>query len=110
YDCEVRCSYLVEIETKEESDWLAQAFLFKDTCPSDIYLSCFAWTGGNDIIVEGRYQWSHSNTSIDFTNWFGIEPYSPHGEDCIQLLMNGEWNDGTCSVKTPYICEKSDGS
>ncbi|XP_062598128.1 perlucin-like protein [Saccostrea cucullata] len=109
-ECEGSCSYLVEIETKEESDWLAQTFLFKDTCPSDIYLSCHAWTGGNDLTVEGRYQWSHSNKSINFTNWFDIEPYTPDKEDCIQLLMNGEWNDGTCSDKTQYICEKSDGS
>ncbi|XP_062608362.1 low affinity immunoglobulin epsilon Fc receptor-like, partial [Saccostrea cucullata] len=28
YECEARCSHVVEIETKEESDWLARTLLF----------------------------------------------------------------------------------
>ncbi|XP_062579048.1 C-type lectin 37Da-like, partial [Saccostrea cucullata] len=88
-ECERKCSHLVEIATKEESDWLAETFLFKGTCSSNIYRNCVAWTGGNDISVEGRYHWSYFNTSINFTNWKSNEPGPLRlKEDCIHLLRN----------------------
>ncbi|XP_061190481.1 hepatic lectin-like [Saccostrea echinata] len=112
-ECETRCSNLVEIETKEESDWLAQTFLLKETCPSYIYV-CVAWTGGNDRRIEGKYQWKDGNLSMTFTNWAKGEPsigYPNQAEekDCIDLLTNGKWNDRPCSYKSQYICEKSSG-
>ncbi|XP_065933466.1 uncharacterized protein [Magallana gigas] len=63
-ECQKLCSYLVEINSKEESDWLSASFFMKDNCDSNINLSCTAWTGGNDRSTEGGYLWDHSNTLI----------------------------------------------
>ncbi|XP_061191030.1 perlucin-like protein, partial [Saccostrea echinata] len=107
-ECEARCSHLVEIETKEESDWLAETFVLKDTCPSNIFAFCRAWTGGNDLRTEGRYQWDNANESMAFTNWDSNEPsitypFQAKDSDRIHLLRNGKWNDVPCST----FCEKA---
>lgn len=107
-ECQKLCSYLVEINSKEESDWLAASFLMKDSCDSNIYLSCNAWTGGNDRSKEGGYLWDHSNSLISFTNWSPKEPTGRTTENCIQLRRDGRWNDKGCDKLLYYICEKNE--
>ncbi|XP_048751283.2 perlucin-like protein [Ostrea edulis] len=109
-DCEVRSSQLVEIEDKEESAWLAATFLLKDSCASNIYEDCTAWTGGNDIFVEGDYRWHHSNSTMNFTNWYAYQPsvnFAGRNEDCVDILRDARWNDGECHIQKSYICEKN---
>ncbi|XP_061176187.1 low affinity immunoglobulin epsilon Fc receptor-like [Saccostrea echinata] len=108
--CESRYAHLVEIESKEESDWLARTFLLKDTCPSFIFDTSVAWTGGNDLVIEGQYQWNDSPLAMNFSNWFPGEPSAGDpvkaiSKDCIDLLKNGEWNDRPCSFLNPFIYE-----
>jgi hypothetical protein len=72
-----------------------------------------AWTGGNDIEIEGQYRWSYSNTTLTFFAWHPNEP-SPtlqlaEAKDCIDLLREGNWNDRPCSYRNPFICEISKG-
>ncbi|XP_056014963.1 collectin-12-like [Ostrea edulis] len=97
-ECEKRCSHLVEIGDKEESDFLASTFLLN------------TWTGGNDHDIEDQYRWSYSNVTITFTAWNTGEPsvgYPAQAEekDCIDLLRNGKWNDRPCSYLNSFICE-----
>uniref|UniRef100_K1QRK2 Aggrecan core protein n=1 Tax=Magallana gigas TaxID=29159 RepID=K1QRK2_MAGGI len=97
-ECQKMCSYLVEIESKEESDWLATTFLDNANCKSDPFFDCTAWTGGNDLDTEGQYKWDHSNTLMSFTNWHYHEPSlgNPNqalNKDCIDMLRDGVWND-----------------
>ncbi|XP_048751418.2 macrophage mannose receptor 1-like [Ostrea edulis] len=113
-ECAKRCSHLVEIGDQETSDWLASTFLYKSTCPANLFNDCTAWTGGNDVDVEGQYRWSYSNVPITFYAWKVGEPSlgSPKGaeiRDCIDLLRTGKWNDRPCSYLNPFICEMSYG-
>ncbi|XP_052694133.1 lectin BRA-3-like [Crassostrea angulata] len=105
-ECQKKCSYLVEIEDKEESAWLALMFLDKSDCPTSLYKNCTAWTGGNDLDIEGKYVWDNSNTSFVFTNWYKFVPSHGDIRDCIDILKNGEWNDRPCSHLNHFICEK----
>ena len=81
-------------------------------CFSHTYEDCTAWTGLNDLDIEGTYVWDHSNASLTFTNWHGREP-SPIGldqaqtRDCIDILRGGGWNDRPCSYLNWFICEKT---
>nr|XP_034319113.1 hepatic lectin-like [Crassostrea gigas] len=105
-ECQKICAHLVEIETKEESDWLAATFF--DSCISD----CSIWTGGNDIEIEGEYVWDHSNMKFSISYWSPGEPSIAYPDqastrDCIDLFPTGRWNDRPCSFNKPFICEKN---
>ncbi|XP_078328179.1 low affinity immunoglobulin epsilon Fc receptor-like, partial [Crassostrea virginica] len=127
-ECRKLCSYLVEIESKEEADWISKTFLEKDifavckfiyglrflniseNCGSNIF-NCAAWTGLNDLDIEGRYIWDHSNASLTLTNWHPKEPSLSKPEqalnrDCIDILRGGGLNDRTCTHLNWVICEK----
>ncbi|XP_052695391.1 collectin-12-like [Crassostrea angulata] len=105
-ECQKKCAHLVEIETKEKSDWLMTKFLLKEDC-GYIFKTCTAWTGLNDRHIEGHYVWDHSNTSMVFTNWYKFVPSKGDARDCVDILRNGEWNDRPCSFLNAFICEKS---
>uniref|UniRef100_A0A8W8P0L5 C-type lectin domain-containing protein n=1 Tax=Magallana gigas TaxID=29159 RepID=A0A8W8P0L5_MAGGI len=109
-ECQNMFSHLVEIDDKAESDWLASTFLNPDgnyaTCPSNIFGGCRAWTGLNDLNIEGQYVWDHSNTPMVFFTWYIFEPSLGDVRDCVDILRNGQWNDRPCSVLIPFICEK----
>lgn len=89
-----------------------QLLFSADDCSTNIFNGCTAWTGGNDLNVEGEYVWDHSNTTMVFTNWHTNEPSltSPSlatTRDCIDILRNGKWNDRPCLHLNSFICEKS---
>ena len=80
-------------------------------CPSDKW-ECTAWTGLNDLDIEGTYVWDHSNAPLTFSNWMYGEPSIGHPNDaqrrdCIDILRGGVWNDRPCSYLNWVICEKS---
>ncbi|XP_078330815.1 collectin-12-like [Crassostrea virginica] len=110
-ECRKMCSYLIEIESKEEDDWISATFLENVNCPAGIYDDCTAWTGLNDLDIEGTYVWDHSNAPLNFSNWNDKEPslYNPNHaltKDCIDILRGGVWNDRPCSYLNWVICEK----
>lgn len=83
-----------------------------DNCPPNVYATCSAWTGGNDIDTEGQYVWDHSNTTIGFSYWHPTEPSvgapdKAATRDCIDVFRNGKWNDRVCTHYKPFICEKT---
>nr|XP_022310943.1 low affinity immunoglobulin epsilon Fc receptor-like [Crassostrea virginica] len=110
-ECRNMCSYLIEIESKEEADWISATFLENVNCLSSIY-DCTAWTGLNDLDIEGTYVWDHSNAPITFSNWMDGEPSVGYPnqaliKDCIDILRGGVWNDRKCFHLNWVICEKS---
>lgn len=90
---------------------IIDSLVFSANCGSNPYV-CTAWTGGNDLDVEGQYRFDHSNTLLSYTNWHPNEPSlavpnEALDRDCIDVLSNGQWNDRPCSFQTSVICEKS---
>ncbi|XP_078330886.1 low affinity immunoglobulin epsilon Fc receptor-like [Crassostrea virginica] len=112
-ECSKMCSYLIEIESKEEAEWISATFLENMNCGSDVFFDWTAWTGLNDLDIEGTYIWDHSNAPLTFSNWHYHEPSlgTPSQaltRDCIDILRGGVWNDRPCSyLQNWVICEKS---
>ncbi len=90
------------------------------------------WIGGTDAGEEGIFVWSDETTfwsadpqenhyeypgRIDgvYYNWGVAEPNNytneeeaPLGEDCVERLESGKWNDLNCANVRSYICEIPD--
>jgi cysteine-rich repeat protein len=67
-----------------------------------------AWTGGNDLAVEGKWQWRNGEPwSDDF--WAPTEPNTTGDEDCAALdvaTVVGGLRDTECSDKRTPLCER----
>ncbi|XP_078330887.1 C-type mannose receptor 2-like [Crassostrea virginica] len=105
------CSYLVEIDSIEESNWISSTFLENENCSTIRFQDCTAWNGLNDLDIEGTFIWDHSNASLSFTNWHAGEPSvaapaQAPTRDCGEIFRGGTWNDRTCSHVNWFICEK----
>lgn len=79
-----------------------------DTCPAD---RCHIWCGGNDLEIEGRFQWLNSKTIMNFTNWEPGQPSLENPEkgedrDCVGLTHDGLWENMRCTISKRFICEK----
>ena len=59
----------------------------------------------------GSFHWSNGER-LTYENWIPGEGNISGSEDCGEMTdyseFHGQWNDKTCSVKQPYICEKGD--
>ncbi|KAJ7336623.1 hypothetical protein OS493_011843 [Desmophyllum pertusum] len=57
----------------------------------------------------GSFRWSNGDR-LTYENWIIGEGSISGSEDCGEMtdysVFHGQWNDKTCSVKQPYICEK----
>ncbi|XP_052213887.1 neurogenic locus notch homolog protein 2-like isoform X4 [Dreissena polymorpha] len=90
-------SYLVEINSKEENDFMAG----QASVRNQHYL-----IGLNDLAEEGKWVWGHSQKNATFVAWESWEPDNwLDNEDCVQLRPNGRWNDIPCDHQRNYICE-----
>ncbi|XP_061197671.1 C-type lectin domain family 4 member M-like [Saccostrea echinata] len=106
-DAAVKClrygAKLVEIETKEENDFLKQTLINTN----DIY-----WTGGIDEVTEGRFVWASTGNPLTFKDWNDGEPndYNKR-EDCLDFSKGFNrrklWNDNRCESKFYFVCEKT---
>lgn len=63
------------------------------------------WVGGNDQSIEGTFVWVTGEPFI-FTNWAAGEPNDNGGQDCLQVYGDGSWDDDSCAVSKPYVCER----
>ncbi|WAR26263.1 FCER2-like protein [Mya arenaria] len=83
-------SKLLEIESKEENDFIAKNFKNKGK-----------WLGGSDKKSEGTWYWISDQrvwTESDFKAWHAGEPNDDNdGEDCLHLKASGTWNDIPCN-------------
>ncbi|XP_020657968.3 pulmonary surfactant-associated protein D isoform X2 [Pogona vitticeps] len=60
--------------------------------------------GINDIQTEGTFRYPGGET-IGFTNWSKNEPNDAGGEDCVEMVENGLWNDFPCNGEKLIVCE-----
>lgn len=95
--CEALGSNLVVINSHTEQ----QALI------SQIPESQRAWIGMyRDPKDKSRWLWV-DGLRPTYTHWYKGEPNSLH-EECAEILTKAEgrkWNDRSCSVSIPYICE-----
>nr|XP_016851016.1 PREDICTED: pulmonary surfactant-associated protein D [Anolis carolinensis] len=64
-----------------------------------------AYLGMNDLQAEGTYK--HLNGEVvEYTNWAAEEPNNAGGkEDCIEIYLDGKWNDRSCTERRLIVCE-----
>ncbi|XP_013399958.1 asialoglycoprotein receptor 2-like [Lingula anatina] len=63
------------------------------------------WFGGSDAVTEGQWRWWNKKL-FTYTNWGAGQPDDHKtGEDCVDILTDGKWNDSPCNYKRPFICE-----
>ena len=95
-DCIDRGSYLAEIQSKEENDYLIP-----------LTASNYHWIGGNNIVTEDVWVWRNSGERFTFTNGFQPENLNRgYGYRCLQVSPKGYWRCSNCSYKKRYICER----
>lgn len=98
------------IETAALIHKSSTAYLIVDgnysNCPSNTSNGCSAWTGLNDLNIEGQYVWDHSNTPMAFYTWYTFKPEFGDIRDCVAIQKNGQWNDKKCMALLAFICEK----
>ncbi|XP_015271968.1 PREDICTED: pulmonary surfactant-associated protein D-like [Gekko japonicus] len=61
--------------------------------------------GINDIQTEGRFK--HLNgDDVTYSNWQLGEPNNDKGaENCVEIFVNGKWNDRFCGENRLILCE-----
>eukprot|EP00058_Branchiostoma_floridae_P019221 XP_002604710.1 hypothetical protein BRAFLDRAFT_80319 [Branchiostoma floridae] len=96
--------------------------------PEDMYKT----SGAQQILVAARYYLKESSIQLQrggkqverkdvecrastsdrhfVRSWNVGEPNNVGDEDCVEVLQGGGWNDHSCSVSRPYICERSVGT
>lgn len=67
-----------------------------------------AWIGCSDTASEGNFQWVNGDP-LTYTNWYPGQPNNYNGgQDYVEMLNNGQWNDQYNSYALEYIMEISD--
>ncbi|KAG8549916.1 hypothetical protein GDO81_018968 [Engystomops pustulosus] len=64
----------------------------------------FPFMGITDIQTEGIFRYSDGK-SLVYSNWSPGEPNQSGEEDCVEMQLNGKWNDKSCKEKRLIICE-----
>ncbi|KAM6443606.1 pulmonary surfactant-associated protein A-like [Liasis olivaceus] len=62
-----------------------------------------AFLGMTDQETEGTFKHLDGDT-IEYSGWAAGEPNGEH-EDCIELYLDGKWNDITCNASRLILCE-----
>ncbi|XP_033121805.1 uncharacterized protein LOC117120830 [Anneissia japonica] len=66
------------------------------------------WIGFNDQVSEGSWYWADCSSSNAWqkSNWAPGQPNNLNNmENCAKIRDDGQWNDWTCALTLPYICE-----
>ncbi|XP_078333621.1 perlucin-like protein isoform X2 [Crassostrea virginica] len=96
---------LVEIETEAESNYLE--YQLRAIYQHDHDHEAAYWLGGNDIEMEGLFNWVKSGKYVTYTDWTPGQPDNANDEDCMELrgVFYYHWNDFQCNVPQRFICE-----
>ena len=93
--CKVLGAYLVEVQSKEEDDFLRA--VITDGTPY--------WMGANDKVTEGAWEWKTSKKSVAYTHWALNEPNGNRKENCLTYWTDRMFHSAPCTWIHKYICE-----
>ncbi|XP_046381272.2 echinoidin-like [Haliotis rufescens] len=102
-------AFLVEVDTNAENEFLISFLKNKKLSTRAV------WLGGNDLLSESHWMWSHSQEPVIFTDWAPTQPDNvANTENCLELAIESrfgfKWNDNVCSARQYFICEQPDSS
>ena len=107
--CQNLDGYLVEIESKDEDDFLIEQALALSGSPTD---QLDYWMGAEDPDHDGVWTWTTSGKPLVYTNWW--RDMGRLNATCIQLLRDG-WTSPNAldsfywaHASTGYECMDSD--
>ena len=62
-------------------------------------------------VFHFSWRFSSDETKVSYFNWRNGEPNNGGGnEDCVVIYRSdGKMNDGPCTHKTSFVCEKGKG-
>ncbi|CAC5394443.1 unnamed protein product [Mytilus coruscus] len=67
------------------------------------------WLGGNDMDIDGVWEWSSTNTPISTSesDW-DVANGNPGSEPCMLLYLafGNHWRDAACDEEHAFICER----
>lgn len=99
--CESKNSYLVEIITESESEFVGE-----------LDGGYTIWTGATDIQsgYDGTFVYQQSKRQVPQRFWYDGEPNNKGGnEHCVEMYMeqgNPKFNDAPCTFTWRVVCEK----
>ncbi|XP_027706839.1 C-type lectin domain family 17, member A isoform X1 [Vombatus ursinus] len=93
--CMENYSHLLIISNTEEQNFVSETHSSKRTY----------WLGLTDRKVEGVWQWLDGSL-LTLSFWKLGEPNNMYNEDCVIMLLDGQWNDVSCYLSTYWICER----
>lgn len=95
--CAEMGSRLIQIETKDEEEWLRVQTIR--------YGSYAFWTGLTYQPTSGNWVWNkHTKANMSLILW-NQEPNNMGNEDCGMVTQDGIFNDFSCYANQAYICE-----
>ncbi|BFZ21805.1 hypothetical protein BsWGS_24844 [Bradybaena similaris] len=102
--CREYGGYLLEINSKEENDWIVSQIKGRKFE--------YSWLGASDMIKEGTFRWMTNNELVGNAPYF--EPGQPNnlakGEHCLAidgLNYHYKWVDDECENVKTFVCEKA---
>ncbi|XP_005098908.1 perlucin-like [Aplysia californica] len=96
--------FVAEVYSDQENEFLKQ--MMRDHGSKTI------WLGADDLIIEGKWYWATSGTSVDeYSDWAPGQPDSTAtgDENCMEFNLEsfgGHWNDDECDHHQRFICQK----
>ncbi|XP_048385281.1 collectin-10 isoform X2 [Stegostoma tigrinum] len=83
----------------EETNTLIAAYVNK-TGLSRVFI------GVNDLEKERQFMYTDATPLQDYSHWRPGEPNNAFGgEDCVEIVSDGGWNDVECHLTMYFICE-----
>ena len=69
------------------------------------FLISYSTSGLNDLKQEDVYQWADGTNITITSKWIPGEPNNSGNEDCVEVKLDGMWNDMPCLRRLGFICE-----
>lgn len=92
--CESKGGYLTSINSAGENNFLANILTLQS-----------AWIGLSDHQYEGNFKWSNGDP-VGYTNWYPGQPNNyGYGQDYVEMLNSGLWNDQYNNYSLEFIME-----
>lgn len=108
--CQDKGAYLVEIESKDEDDFIIEVATSMATGDGD---KLDYWIGAEDLDRDGIWHWTTSGNPLVYTNWW--TDMGNLNSTCTQLLKNGRTSPGRLDsfywahAAAGYKCNGKDG-